>query len=244
MKCIIIDDEIRARKMLKSIVSELGSNYEIVGEAENVEKGVELINNTKFDLLFLDIKMPDGTGFNVLEKIKERKFKVIFTTAYDQFAIKAIKYSALDYILKPIDSDELKEALKRAEKEGDKSENIDLLLEDNRKKDGPEKIVLSTYRGMHVVPVKDIIRCEADDYYTKFVIKNHKDIIVSKTLKHFNNILDDDIFLRVHKSHLVNLNYIQTYVRSDGGYLKLKNEEKVPVSRRKKELVLNSLNQI
>lgn len=248
IKCVIIDDEKRARIMLRNMISEIDDSIEIIGEADNVESGIKLAESNDFDIMFLDIKMPDGTGFNLLEGLKKRNFKVIFTTAFDQFAIKAIKYSALDYLLKPIDSEELEIALKKIKKSSDtdsKSENIDLLLQNANKKSGPDKIVLSTQRGMHIVNVSDIIRCEADDYYTKFYLKGQKNtIMVSKTLKYYNNILEDGDFIRVHKSHLVNLNYIKTYVKSGGGYILLKNEEKIPVSRRKKEVVLKALENI
>jgi len=245
IKCVIIDDEKRARMMLKNMIKELDSSIEIIGEAENVQKGIQLAEKNDFDIMFLDIKMPDGTGFNLLEGLKKRDFKVVFTTAFDQFAIKAIKYSALDYLLKPIDSDELKLSLKKisstTENQG-VNDNIDILIDNTNKKSGPDKIVLSTHKGMHIVNVNEIIRCEADDYYTKFYIKNQqRTIMVSKTLKYYNNILEENEFIRVHKSHLVNINFIKTYVKSDGGYILLTNEDKIPVSRRKKELVLRAL---
>lgn len=239
---IIIDDEKNSRETLREMLLRY-CRMAVIGEADGVESGAEAIKNLQPNLVFLDIKMNDGTGFDLLRKIENRNFHVIFTTAYDQYAINAIRYSALDYLLKPIDIEELKTAVERARTEiqkADESTNdpkVDVLLQNTINTDRLQKIVLSTSEGMHIVEVNDIIRCEADDYYTHVFITGRKPIMISKTLKEIENTLSGNTFVRTHKSHLVNLKFIKTYVKSDGGYLILQNGENVPVSRRKKEML-------
>lgn len=242
---IIIDDEPNSRDTIKEMLARY-CQLAIVGEAEGVEAGLKLIKAQEPNLIFLDIKMNDGTGFDLLKKIENRNFHVIFTTAYDQFAIKAIKYSALDYLMKPIDIDELKEAVNKAKAamKINKDQNdpkLDVLLQNTFNPEKLQKIVLSTAEGMHIVEIKNIIRCEADDYYTHVFIEGRKRIMISKTLKEVENTLSGNTFVRNHKSHLVNVDYIKTYVKSDGGYLIMKNGDKIPVSRRKKETMAKAL---
>jgi len=246
---IIIDDERNSRETLKEMLLRY-CKLAIIGEADGVESGIEAIENLNPNLVFLDIKMNDGTGFDLLRKIKNRDFQVIFTTAYDQYAINAIRYSALDYLLKPIDMEELKTAVKRAEDimNADLGEEthskVDVLLENTFNPNRLQKIVLSTSEGMHVIEVNDIIRCEADDYYTHVHIQGRKSIMISKTLKEIENTLSGNTFIRTHKSHLVNVAFIKTYVKSEGGYVILKNGENVPVSRRKKEMLGKALSSL
>lgn len=239
---IIIDDEKHSRETLKEMLLRY-CKLAIIGEADGVESGIAAIDNLKPNLVFLDIKMNDGTGFDMLRKIENRNFHVIFTTAFDQYAIKAIRYSALDYLLKPIDIEELKSAVDRARDEiqSRKTElpdpKVDVLLQNTFNPDRLQKIVLSTSEGMHIVEVNDIIRCEADDYYTHVYVVGRKPIMISRTLKEIESTLSGNTFVRSHKSHLVNVAFIKTYVKSDGGYLVLQNGENVPVSRRKKDLI-------
>jgi len=245
LRPIIIDDEPNSRNGLKEMLIRY-CQLEIIGEAEGVSTGLDLINTQEPNLIFLDIKMNDGTGFDLLKKIEKRDFYVIFTTAYDQFAIKAIKYSALDYLMKPIDVLELKEAVDKAKKAinisytGNNSQ-VEVLLQNTFNPQKLQKIVLSTAEGMHIVEIKNIIRCEADDYYTRVFIEGRKQIMISKTLKEVEKTLSGTTFVRNHKSHLVNVDFIKTYVKSDGGYLIMKNGEKIPVSRRKKETMAKAL---
>lgn len=248
IKAVIIDDEKKSRETLRGLIEAFCDDITILGEADGFINGVEIIKKHNPEVVFLDIQMPDGSGFRLLESFKDITFDVIFTTAYDQFAIKAIRYSALDYLLKPIVPEELQNAVakvKQNKKKGALKSNIEVLLENvsSGAKD-PKKIVLSTSEGMHIVKVSDIIRCESDDYYTKFFLVDGKKIMVSKTLKENEQLLSEHNFIRPHKSHLVNINYIKSYIKTDGGYLVLTNDFKVPVSRRKKEKILEIINQL
>lgn len=246
IRSIIIDDERHSRSALRNLIDEYCPDVDIVAEADGYKTGVEAIKEYKPELVFLDIQMPDGTGFRVLEDTKNIDFEVIFTTAYDSFAIKAFKYSALDYLLKPIDAVELQNSVEKVKKTNgsDMKPSIDLLLKSIKEKEKPEKLVLSTFEGMHVVEIKDIIHCQSDDYYTRFFFKNGKELLVSKTLKEYEQILTEHNFIRPHKSHLINTSYIKSYLKVDGGYILLSDESKIPVSRRKKEMVLQVINSL
>ncbi|MFO8086619.1 MAG: LytTR family DNA-binding domain-containing protein [Bacteroidales bacterium] len=248
IRAVIIDDERHSRATLKNLLNEFCQNIEVVAQADGFKSGVKAIKEQQPDLVFLDIQMPDGNGFRVLEETQQSDFDVIFTTAYDNFAIKAFKYSALDYLLKPIDAVELQNSVDKVKtnKQRNAASNpgIDLLLKSIREQEKPEKLVLSTFEGMHVVEIQDIIRCQSDDYYTRFFFKNGHKILVSKTLKEYEQILSEHQFIRPHKSHLVNIKYIKSYIKADGGHLLLTDDTQVPVSRRKKEMVLHVLNSL
>lgn len=237
---IIIDDERNSRETLREMLVRY-CKLAVIGEADGVQSGIEAIEKLQPNLVFLDIKMNDGTGFDMLRKINKRNFQVIFTTAFDQYAINAIRFSALDYLLKPIDIEELKLSVERArlaiqkETHTDENPQMETLLQNVNNSGKLQKIVLSTSEGMHIVDIDTIIRCEADDYYTHIHMKDRKPIMISRTLKEIESMLAGNSFIRSHKSHLVNINFIKTYVKSDGGYLILKNGENVPVSRRKKD---------
>jgi len=239
---VIIDDEEKSRQTLRQMLGLFCPEVQIVGEAKDVKTGYELLSIVKPEIVFLDIQMPDGNGFDLLSKLKERNFHVIFTTAYDQYALKAIKFSALDYLLKPIDTDELKSAVAKASKQqSTKSTEIDNLISNYGRKNEDQKIILSTSEGMHIIKVKNIIRCQADDYYTNFYLNDGRRIMISKTLKENEELLKDHNFIRPHRSHLINMAYIKRYVKSDGGYIVLSEGTKVPVSRRKKDVIVNFL---
>ncbi len=246
IRSIIIDDEQHSRATLRNLLDEFCSDVKIAGEADGYKSGVSMIRKLNPDLVFLDIQMPDGTGFRVLEDTKPYHFKVIFTTAYDSFAIKAFKYSAMDYLLKPIDPVELQNSVDKVRKSRSGLENpgIELLLKSIRDRENPGKLVLSTFEGMHVVKIPDIIRCQSDDYYTRFYFRNKKELLVSKTLKEYEQILSGHNFIRPHKSHLINIRYIKSYMKMDGGYIILTDGTQIPVSRRKKEMVLEVLNNL
>lgn len=248
LRAVIVEDEKRSRETLFGLLKMYCKNVEIVGEAENVQEGLMLIRQQSPDVVFLDIQMPDGSGFKLLELIEDIKFDVIFTTAYDQFAIKAIRYSALDYLLKPIYPDDLIRAVKKAEKNKQilkSNENIKVLLENiNLPPAESPKIILSTSEKINVVKVDDIVRCESDNYYTMFFFTNGKRLLVSKTLKEQEELLSGHNFIRPHKSHLVNVKYIKSYIKSDGGMILMENGSKVPVSRRKKEHIIEIINNL
>ncbi len=247
LKAIIIDDEKTSRDALMGLISRYCANVEVIDQANGYKSGLEAIRNQNADIVFLDIQMPDGSGFQLLEDLKETNFEIIFTTAYDQYAIKAIKYSALDYLLKPVVPSDLINAIQKAEKKktsGTMSGSIEVLLENIKTKTEPKKIVLSTSDKINVVDIEDIVRCESDGYYTRFYLLDGTQLIISKTLKEYETLLGDKIFLRPHKSHLINIRFIKGYLRDDSGYIIMNDDSKIPVSRRKREnviLVINNL---
>ena len=241
---LIVDDEENSRFTLSEMLRIFCPEVEVVGEADGVESTIQQTKKLKFDVVFLDIQMMDGTGFDFLKQLNPINFDVIFITAYDQFAIQAIKYSALDYLLKPVDAEELMEAVNKVKKREHRGQDqLDVLL-DNLQNKEKQKIVLSTTEGIHIIQVDNIVRCEADDYYTRIFLNDKRMIMVSKTLKNTEKLLSGKSFVRSHKSHLVNLQFVKKYVKSDGGYLELKDGTIIPVSRRKKELILNYIQSI
>jgi len=244
-RAVIIDDEDASRLTLKALIERYVSDIQIVAEASDVESGLAVIRQFTPDLVFLDIQMPDGSGFRLLEMLPEIDFNVIFTTAFDQYAIKAIKFSALDYLLKPIVPDDLIKAYakhKESMSGADRKVSYKALLENLSPE--PKRIVLHTFEGLHVVDTSDIIRCQSDDCYTNFFLNGGKRIIVSKTLKEIEEQLTGKDFIRPHKSHLINVSYIKTVVRNDGGYIIMKDGSEIPISRRKKEMVFDIINKL
>jgi len=215
LKAIIVEDEEISREILRNYLSSYCKNVELVGEAENIIKGEALIEEHSPDIVFLDIEMPFGNGFDLLEKLKSINFEVIFITAFSDYAIKAINLSASSYLLKPIDIDELIIAVEKVEqKKKNNVENINTkILADNIKSisNKEQKIVLPQMDGFEVVKIKDIIRAEASDNYTILYIENGKKYTLSKTLKYYEDLLSDFGFLRTHKSHLLNLDHIVKY---------------------------------
>ena len=245
MRALIIDDEIRSRESLEIIVKENCKNVEVVALAESVESGVAAIKQHKPDLLFLDIELQDGTGFDLLEKSSYGDFHVIFTTAFENYALKALKLSAVDYLLKPINSEELVQAVNKAEELSDSdstNKNFELLLQNLQNSTGKHKIALPTSEGLTFINVSEIIRCQADGSYTHFFFKDRKKILVSKKIKEYEELLSPYNFVRVHHSHLVNLDEVAKYVRGDGGYVVMSDGETVYVSKRKKEDFMSALN--
>lgn len=245
---IIVEDEIRSRDTLRGLLSRYCKNVEIIAEADSYRSGLAAIREQHPDVVFLDIQMPDGSGFKLLEELDEIKFEIIFTTAFDQFAIKAIKYSALDYLLKPIDPEELVSALKKVENKISKrgvNENIQVLLDNIKSRDAnPHKIVLSTFEKIHIIETDNILRCESDNYYTNFFLTDGKQILISKTLKENEAMLGEHNFIRPHKSHLVNVKYIKGFLKNDGGYIEMTDGTHIPVSRRKREKIIEIITNI
>lgn len=248
IKAIIVDDEANSREALQGKLELFCPEVEVEAEAAEVDEAVQALKKHKPDLLFLDIELAGGSGFDILELIKEEEKlnpAVIFITAHDEFAIQAIKFSALDYLLKPIDPEELVKAIRKVEEEKGmpkKSANFNVLVENIRQAaDSPKKIVVPTSDGMHVIKVADIIRLESSSNYTTFHLRDQKPLLASKTLKEFDAMLDGYAFNRVHKSHLVNMNCLKRYVQTDGGYLILEDGSNIPVANRKKEQLLSLL---
>ncbi len=242
-KAVIIDDEQNAQKALINIIDNFCSDIEIVNTAFNVDSGIKLIISENPDIVFLDIEMPDGTGFDLLEKLPARNFSLIFTTGHNDFAVKAFKFNAVDYILKPVDIQEVVNAVKRALSIKEKNDSdiiIRQLLESVKEKE-QKKLILKTSEDIYIVNTEDIMRCESDGGYTTFFLKDGNNILVSKNLKEYEKLLKDYNFIRTHNSHLVNLNFVEKYGKTEGGILYLKNGSQIPVSVRKKETVLFAL---
>ena len=197
------------------------------------------------DILFLDIEMPDGDGFDLLDLVKTQSFKTIFTTASDAHALKAFKFSAIDYLLKPIDPEELHKAVLKARGTQDDPQSMKVLHENiSRSMNTMERMVLNTQDKLHVVRVADIIRCESDVNYTHIYLAGGEKVLVTKTLKEYDDLLSEHGFIRAHQSHLVNTLFIKEFVKADGGHLNLTTGGYVPVSTRKKPYVLQALEQL
>lgn len=242
-KVLIIDDENRTRQLIANMINSFGFDVETIPEGENVESGIKAIEKHNPDIVFLDIQMPDGTGFDVLRSIENKNFVVIFITAHEEFAIKAIKFSALDYLLKPVDPTELEAALKKAiqaiQEEGESTQYE--ALQKNINPHEKRRLVLKTQESVHVVDLDDIIRCEADRNYTSFFLTNSKKILVSKTLKEYETLLSGHNFLRVQQSHLININYVERYDKKNGGAVVMKDGSEVPLSPAKREVFFQTL---
>ncbi len=241
MKAVVIDDEENGRNSLVGLINNYCPEIEIVGEAFDVKSGIELIKRLNPYVVFLDIEMPDGTGFDLLSKLDSVEFEVVFITAFEKYAIKAFQFSAVDYLLKPLNSDLLiasVQKLKRTKNVEGLDKKIDTLLDNIKKID---KLVLPTAEGIHVVRVENIIRCLADDYYTIFYTKDGNKITVSRTLKEYAETLENLNFFRTHRSNLINLDYVDRFVNTDGGYVVMQNGDSVEVSRRRKKLLLEAL---
>ncbi len=244
IKTVIIEDEAKSRSSLRQKLIEFCPVIEIAGEAEDGLEGKNLIEKHQPQLVFLDIEMPKMNGFEMLNVIKEKNFHIIFTTAYDQYAIKAIKYAAFDYLLKPIDIEELKMAVARiADKEtGETKKQVELLQQNiQHPKKQLNKLAVPTLDGLLFYDINDIVHLEANSNYTHIFFNNQTKILASKTLKEFEDILPEETFFRVHHSHLINLNYIKKYIKGDGGQIELLNGTYVDVSRRKKDEFLKAI---
>ena len=252
MKTLIIEDEQKSREMLATLVKKNFPQLTIVGLAKNVAEGVEFINTLSPDLVFLDISMPDGTGFDVLEKTQGLKFDIIFTTATDKHALKAIKYSACDYLLKPIDVDELKPTVEKLIAKHSSNtaampsmENLQFLIQNlKRADDNYNKITLPTGNAYEIVNIKDIIRCEADGSYTNFILTGGKKLMVSASMKHYEDLLPANDFIRIHHHHLININHVLRFLKVDGGYAIMSDNTQLEISRRKKDAFLERLNAV
>lgn len=246
IKAVIIDDESCFREMIQMLLEDYFPDVEIAAQAESVDEAVLFIEEHKPDLVFLDIEIKGGTGFHVLQKLKNRDFKLIFITAFNEFAIQAIKFSAIDYILKPINEFEFKAGVERAIQEIEKFENsgsLDLLL-NNFRNNTDKKLVLRTSQDLHVVNIGDLVHCVADNAYTTFYLDSGEKIMVSKGIGEYAELLASFGFVRPHQSHLVNLDYIKKLDKTDGGFLILKDKTEIPVSSRQKPLLIEFLKKL
>ncbi|MNU60994.1 Transcriptional regulatory protein YehT [compost metagenome] len=246
IRAVIIDDIEQARITFKKDLEVYAPDIEVVGEASGVVEGAKLLKLTKIDILFLDIQMQDGSGFDLLDILPEIPFKIIFITASDAHAIKAFRYAAIDYLLKPVDPDELTEALKKFRNHNHNEQDNYRLLNESLKQSNKvqERLALHAQDKIHIVQIADIIRCESNVNYTEFFFTNSKRIVVSRTLKDFEDILGELGFFRVHQSHLVNTKMIQEFVKVEGGHLIMSDGKMIPVSTRKRADVVRMLEQL
>ncbi len=243
IRTVLIDDEKNSLIILQKLIETHTPQIEVVATAQSVEQGIKTIEENEPELVFLDISMPDGDGFEVVEKAEFKNYQVIFSTAYDHFAIRAFEVSALHYILKPVKQEDLIEAVNRFEstKGEDITERISVLS--NVLKETPSKLILPTSNGMHIINVEEIVRCESSNNYTTFYLLDKKRIVVSKSIQIYEQLLEKSNFCRIHNKHLVNLKYIKKYVKGRGGYVILNDDSQIDVSDGRKKNFLDKLSE-
>jgi two-component system, LytTR family, response regulator len=238
LKTILVDDENMAIQTLQMILKDYCPDIEVAGIAKSPLEAIKLINQTHPDLVFLDIEMPNGTGFDVLEAIPERNFDVVFVTAYNHYALKAIKFSAADYILKPIDIEEIIQTVgkikQRRNQSGATPLDISTLLM-NMKHASPKKIAVPTSNGTEFISIDEILYLTADRSYCQIFLTEKRNLLVSKSLSELEIILPNDSFFRIHKSHTVNLNFVKKHIKTDGGIAELSDGTKLYIARGKKD---------
>jgi two-component system LytT family response regulator len=245
MKVIIVDDELTVRNAITNLLKEQFPDISIISSVGTIQEGHEAISQHSPDLLFLDIELPDGNGFDLLKKISPVNFKVIFITGHQEYALNAIKVSALDYLLKPFETEELRCAVEKAREiinHNEEQLKLQVLNENLQNKKVMKRIILHTVDHLQLVSVSDIIRAEADSNYTRFWLSEGKRIMVSRTIKEFDGLLSGSGLIRVHQAHLVNIGYIDKFIKRDGGYLQLKDGTTIPVSPNLKKQVIKAIN--
>lgn len=249
IRAVIIDDEKNNIDNIVALIREHQLPVEVIGTATNADDGVGVIMDTRPDLLFLDIQMPGKNGFEVLKALPHHQFEVVFVTAFDQYGIQAVKFSAIDYVLKPIDPEELKASVAKVIAKLEKrKENLQLenLMEFIRDKDARKehKLALASTKEVLFVPTNDIIRCESSNAYTQFYLADGRSILVSKPIFEYDELLAGYDFIRCHQSHLVNKRFIKSLLKEDSGYLVMADDTRIPISRNKKENVIKALHTI
>jgi len=238
IKAILIDDERNSIEMLEWLLATYCPEIQIAATCESGEAGIEAIARLRPDVVFLDIEMPRMNGFDMLERIGDIRFEVVFTTAYDQFAVKAFRYSALNYLLKPVDPDELQATAARLKqkKSAPSREQMELLFQSLLHREAPvERVALSTGDGLVFVQTRDIAYCRAESNYTYVVMADGRNILVAKTLKEIDATLSGKDFARVHNSFLINVNHISRFVRGDGGYIVMPDSTQITIARSKRD---------
>lgn len=244
LKGIIVDDETKSRESLKILVEDFCGNVEVCAVCKSVDEGIKAIQDHKPEIVFLDIQLHRETGFDLLTRIKDINFEIIFTTAYSEYAIKAFKFSAIDYLLKPIDIEELRRAVGKVDKKLNDNLSVRLqhLIQNLQvQPSGGHKLALPTLEGLIFVKVTDILYCEASSNYTEIVVQDGKKYTVSRTLKEYDDLLSAHNFYRIHNSYLINLNAIKKYIRGEGGYVIMNNDQSLNVSKRKKDGFLEKI---
>jgi len=241
---IIIDDDQLARRCLRRIIEQNFREIEIVGEADSVFSGVELINEVEPELVFLDIEMPDGTGFELLEKLTNINFKVVFTTSFSDYAITAFRYSAFDYIVKPVLIENVRSTMTRINEIPvlREKQRVEVLKRNlNPALDSEQTIALPEINGFTIVKVKEIVRCEGERNYSRVFFADGSSVLVSRTLLDFDNLLVPHGFFRIHRSHLINLKNVNRYLKTDGGTVEMKDKTQLPISPKFKDDFLSRL---
>lgn len=244
MRVVLIDDDSAVRENLKILLSIYAPDAQIVGEANGVQAGLECIKANKPDLVLLDVEMKDGTGFDLLAIYGNLDFKLIFVTGHNEYAIKAFKYSALDYVLKPIDPDDLKVALEKAGQafdDGEQNLKVSTLVQNKQAANADQKVILKDAETVYLVSVKDIVRCESEANYTHFFLADGRRVMVSKTLKEYDQLFQGQSFFRAHQSHLINLLHFDRYEKKEGGIVYMKDGSTLPVAVRKKDALMSAL---
>ena len=242
---IIIDDETNSRKALRKKLSDHCTEVNIIAECENGEDGIKTIEEKKPDIVFLDVEMPRMNGFTMLQQLKNRDFELIFITAYDHYAIKAIKFSALDYLVKPVEVDDLKIAVQKAAQkrtQASGNDRLELLVQNllNEKKEH-HRIAIPSLQGLQFITISDIIYLEAQSNYTTIILNDSYKLTVSKTLKDFEELLPTSVFIRIHHSYIINRNAVEKYFKGEGGQVLMKNGVILDVARRKKDEFMKAI---
>lgn len=244
MRIVLIDDEATVRENLKILLNIYAPEATVVGEASGVQEGLGCIRTHRPDLVLLDVEMKDGMGFDLLSMYGAIDFKLIFVTGHNAYAIKAFKYSAIDYLLKPVDPDELSQAIVKAKEAFDaQDQNLRVanLVQNKQASPPDQKIVLKDSETVYLVAVTDIVRCESETNYTKFYLVDGRMVMVSRTLKEFDQLLDGQSFFRAHQSHLINLHHFDRYEKKEGGMIHMKDGSTLPVAVRKKDALMSAL---
>jgi two-component system LytT family response regulator len=243
LRAVLIDDDESNLSSLSEKIAKHCRQVQIISRCDNPEAGIQVIDELKPDLVFLDIEMPEMNGFVMLQQLSYRDFELIFVTAYDHYAIKAIRSCALDYLVKPVEIEELKAAVAKAEASHNKlssSSQLDLLLEHLQKKQ-PSILTIPTTDGLQFINIEDIIYLEANDNYSNIYLSNNQKFLVSRTLKDFEELLPSDIFVRIHHSNIVNKFFVDKYIRGEGGQVVMRNGNVLDVSKRKKSNFLQAI---
>ncbi|MEO5890420.1 MAG: response regulator [Ferruginibacter sp.] len=245
LTAIIIDDEANSRNALRQKLNNHCANVNVIAECENGEEGIKSIEEKKPDVVFLDVEMPRMNGFTMLQQLKDKNFEVVFITAYDHYAIKAIKFSALDYLVKPVEVEELKIAVEKVTQKRNHpavNNRVELLLQNFLdEKTAHQRIAIASMDGLQFVPTNEIIYLEANSNYTNFFLTANRKITATKTLKDFEELLPATIFIRIHHSYLINKNCVEKYIKGEGGQVVMKNGITLDVARRKKEEFIKAI---
>jgi len=248
IRAVIVDDEPAMQEINSKYLKSFFPEIELAGVANSVESAVQLINEQQPDLVLLDVELGAETGFKLLEILKPYTFKVVFITGHGSYALKAIKFSAIEYILKPINEIEFEQAIGKAvneiTREQHHEEQGQYLLDSIRKEFNPKKLILKTVDSLHIIDIKNILYCQSDNSYTTFFIENDEKIMVSKSIKEYEELLSEHYFIRPHQSYLVNLNLVKKIDKSDGGFVIMKNKKEIPVSVRQKKRLIELLEKL